>query len=422
MPSVSTSIILLRDGKPVTEYRIEGDKNIVLGRSSAADIHVRDAKLSRRHCQVRATSEGGVICDLGSKNGTFVNGARVTEAHLRDGDRVQIGLTRFLFRAPPATEPSTTDVATPHRCASCDSIIPLDQLELGRATRDRYFCRACIEATPLVGRTIAGYEIIRCIGRGTMGAVFKASQLSMQRDVALKILHHELSADPDAVRRFLREARAGGQFSHPNIIRIYDMNHSEGYCFISMEYVPGGDAASLLEREGPLPPAQVVDIATQVATALAHAHAKGVVHRDVKPSNLLLGRDGLIKLADLGLAKSLQAAGMSSLTGSGTVLGSLAYIPPEQLTDATGVDPRADVYSLGATCHHLLTGVPSFRGESLADLTVAITTQPPRSIRIYRDDVPQTLDNLIIHAMAKDPARRFQAADDMLAALQRIKL
>ena len=178
---------------------------------------------------------------------------------------------------------------------------------------------------------------------------------------------------------------------------------------------------SLVEREGPLPAAQVVDIAIQTATALAHAHGKGVVHRDVKPTNLLLGRDSLIKLADLGLAKSLDAAGVSSITASGTVLAALAYIPPEQVTNAASVDGRADIYSLGATLYHLLTGVAPFRGTNIAELTQAILTEPPRSVRAYRDDVPAALDGAIARSMAKDPAQRFQDAQSLIGSLQAMR-
>lgn len=422
----SAAVILLQDGKPVAEFRIEGSRPFVMGRSSAAEVHVRDPKLSRQHCEIHATADGYFIRDLGSRNGTFVNGARITEARIGNGDRIQIGLTRFLFRCEGPAEEAVSDTHLadaegPRRCAACGTIVPLHEVARARQTAEHIYCSACLAAVPLIGKVIAGYEVVQCIGRGSMGTVFKAEQLSMRRHVALKILHKELSNQPEAVERFLREARAGGQFSHPNIVRIYDMNQADGHCFIAMEYVPGGDAGSLLDREGPLPVPRVLDIAIQAATALAHAHSKGVVHRDVKPSNLLLANDGLVKLADLGLAKSLQAAGLSSLTGSGVTVGTFAYIPPEQIDAAAHVDARADIYSLGATCHHLLTGVPPFRGGTITELARIIRTQRPSSVCVYRDDVPAQLDLLITRAMAKDPARRFGTADEMLAALQAIK-
>jgi len=415
------AILLLQDDTPVNEFPLEADQPLSVGRSSTNSLQVHDTKLSRQHCQIRATPDGYFVRDLGSKNGTFVNGARITEARLRNGDRIQVGLTRFLFRCELPESTDETQVAPPHLCAACGKIVPLDALGSARQTQNRIYCASCIASNPVLGHIIGGYEIVQPIGRGSMGVVFKAEQLSMGRLVALKILHQELIADKYAVGRFLREARAGGQFSHPNIIRIYDMNQAEGYYFISMEYVPGGDVGSLLEREGPLPVRQVRDIAAQTCGALAHAHSRGVIHRDIKPTNLLLGRDGLIKLADLGLAKSLDIAGITSLTSTGTTLGTMVYVPPEQVTDARSVDARADIYSLGATCYHLLAGEYPFRAQTLAQLAAAIHTERPRPLRIYRDDIPVALDGVIVRAMTKDPAKRFQTAEEMLAALQAIR-
>ncbi|MFP4057715.1 MAG: protein kinase domain-containing protein [Candidatus Brocadiia bacterium] len=416
------AIILLQDEEPLSEFPLGGDRPLTVGRSSTNAVQVHDPKLSRHHCEVRATGEGYFVRDLGSKNGTFVNGARVTQARLRNGDRIQVGLTRLLFRCEAPAPSEETRSAPPHLCASCGKIVSLDDLGTTRQTEERIYCSECIEATPLLGRTIGGYEVVQVLGRGSMGAVYKAEQLSMSRPVALKILHRDLTADEHAVRRFLREARAGGQFSHPNIIRIYDMNQAEGYYFISMEYLPGGDVGALLEREGPLPVDQVRDIATQTCSALAHAHAKGVIHRDIKPSNLLLGRDGLIKVADLGLAKSLDAAGLTSITSTGTTIGTLVYVPPEQIADAHSADHRADIYSLGATCYHLLSGHHPFRARSVSDLARAIREEPAAPLDSLRGDVPPAFAQAIARAMAKRPDQRFQAADEMLGALEAVGL
>ena len=416
------AIILLQGGKPISEFPLEGISSLVIGRSSQCDVQVRDSKLSRRHCEIRLGPGGYTVRDLGSKNGTFVNGARVAEAKLGHGDRVQIGLTQLLLHCEQAPPAESTEAAPPQLCAACGNIVPADELSKGRQTASRIYCRECVAAEPLVGLTIGGYEVVQAIGRGGMGTVFKAEQLSMSRPVALKILHPELTTDPEAVQRFLREARAGGQLSHPNIIRIYDMNHAEGHHFISMEFVPGGDVGALLDREGPLPTRHAVDIARQTCRAVAHAHAKGVIHRDIKPTNLLLGRGDLIKVADLGLAKSLDDAGISSLTTTGTALGTLAYVPPEQLVDARQVDGRADVYSIGATCYHLLTGVPPFRGDSAADVARAVRSAPLRPPRAYRRDLPQPVEDLLLRAMARDRDDRFQTADELLQAVEALRL
>jgi len=415
------AVILLEDDQPVRQFALEAEQRLTIGRSSENRIQVRDAKISRRQCEIRAAADGYFICDLGSKNGTFVNGARITEARLRNDDRIQVGLTRLLFRCEATDSREETQLAPPHLCAACGKIVPLDVLDAARQSPSRVYCVSCVAAHPLLGRIIGGYEMVQPIGSGSMGTVYKSEQLSMGRLVALKILHDELTANERAVGRFLREARAGGQFSHPNIIRIYDMNQAEGHYFISMEYAQGGDVGSLLEREGPLAIRQVVEIASQTCSALAHAHSNGIVHRDIKPTNLLLTRDGITKVGDLGLAKSLDAAGITSLTSTGSALGTLVYVPPEQLADARSVDFRADIYSLGATCYHLLSGEHPFHGTSLAELARAICSQEPRPLRSYREDLPPALDQLIARAMARDRGRRFPTADEMLAALDAVK-
>lgn len=416
------SLTLLKDDKPVSQFAVTGDQPLTVGRSTGNTVQIHDAKISRHHSEIRATPDGYFIRDLGSKNGTFVNGARITEARLRDDDRLQIGLARFVFHCEVSESGEETQVAPPHLCAACGKIVPIDALGSARKSQSRVYCHPCILANPLLGRVIGGYEIVQPIGHGSMGIVFKAEQLSMGRLVALKILHDELTANPQAVARFLREARAGGQISHPNIIRIYDMNQADGFYFISMEYAQGGDVGSLLEREGPLPVKQLLDIAIPTCAALAHAHAAGIVHRDIKPSNLLLTRDGLVKLADLGLAKSLDAAGLTTLTGSGAALGTLLYLPPEQLADAHAVDPRADIYSLGATCYRLLSGEHAYQAATAQELARAIRTQQPRSLRSYREDVSAELDAAIARAMAPDPARRFQTAEELRLALKAVKI
>ena len=413
------SVILLRDDQPVSQFPVPDGQAIVIGRSGGNSIQIHDSKISRHHCEVRATPDGWFIRDLGSKNGTFVNGARITEARLRTDDRIQIGLARLLFRCevPEATE--ETQGAPPHLCAACGKIVPLDALGSSRRTQSRIYCAPCVAAHPLVGRVVGGYEIVQPIGRGSLGAVFKAEQLSMGRLVALKVLHDELAADEQAVARFFREARASGQLSHPNLIRIYDMNQADGCYFVSMEYAQGGDVASLLERQGPLPIRQVLEIAAGTCGALAHSHAANVVHGGVKPSNLLLTRDGLVKVADIGLVRSALLAG---LTPAVPALDTLAYAPPEQITNPKAADPRSDIYSLGATCYHLLTGELAFRAGSLADLLRAIAATRPRALRSYREDTPADLDAILARAMAPNPAARFPNADDFRSALKALRL
>lgn len=413
------SVILLQDDKPVSQFAVNDDQPLTLGRSTGNVIQVHDAKMSRHHSEIRATPDGYFVRDLGSKNGTFVNGARVTEARLRNDDRIQVGLAHLLFRceAPAGEE---TQVAPPHLCASCGRTIPLDAVASARQTQSRVYCSACTALSPLVGRVIGRHEIVQPIGRGTIGAVYKAEQLSMGRLVALKIIHGELTADAEAIGRFLRDARAAGQLSHPNLIRIYDMNNADGFYFISMEYAQGGDAASLVERVGPLPVRQVIEIAVAACGALTYASAAGVVHGGLKPSNLLFTRDGILKVGDLGLAQSLDVAGLGTLTSAGTAVRSLFYLAPEQIANASSADPRSDVYALAITCYHLLTREFPYQVASITELARALRERKVTPVTLHRHDCPADLDAVLARALDPDPARRYPTSDDFRNALKSV--
>lgn len=417
---MAAAVILLRDNKPVSQFVLSPDQPLTVGRGANNIIQIHDPKISRSHCEIRATPTGYYVRDLGSKNGTFVNGARVVEARLRNGDRIQAGLAHLAFQCD-TPEGEGTQVAPPHLCAACGKTIPLDALGSARHTQSRVYCGPCVAACPLLGRIIGRYEIVQYLGKGSIGSVFKADQLSMGRLVALKILHGELTTDAEAVGRFLRDARTVGALSHPNIIRIYDMNHSEGYYFISMEYAQGGDLGSLLARQGPLPIRQVVDYAVAACSALAYAHAAGTLHRALKPTNLLLTRDGILKVSDLGLAKSLDLAGLSTVSTAGATLSTVIYMPPEQIADASAADARADIYSLAMTCYQLLTGEFPYQVATVSELVRAFLNQKPRPLRSLREDCPPELDATLLRAIAPDPARRFQSADQFQHALHGVK-
>ncbi|HUT36463.1 MAG TPA: FHA domain-containing serine/threonine-protein kinase [Planctomycetota bacterium] len=416
------TVILLQDDKPVSQFAADGEQPVVVGRSADSVIQIHDAKISRHHCEIRSTPDGYFVRDLGSKNGTFVNGARIAEARLRNGDRIQAGLAHLLFRCetPELAEPEP-QVAPPHLCAACGRTIPLDALGAARQTQSRVYCGACVAACPLLGLVIGRYEIVQPIGKGSIGAVFKADQLSMGRLVALKILYEGLTADADAIGRFLRDARTSGQISHPNIIRIYDMNQAEGRYFISMEYAQGGDLGTLLQRQGPLPVKHVVEYAASACAALAHAHAAGIVHRNIKPSNLLLTRDGILKLADLGLAKSLHVAGLSTLSSTSSAIGAALYMAPEQVADVAASDARGDIYALGVTAYRLLTGEFPHQVTSITELVRLFHAQKIRPIRSFRDDCSAELDAAVTRAMNPEPARRFQTADEFCNAIRAAK-
>jgi tetratricopeptide (TPR) repeat protein len=269
---------------------------------------------------------------------------------------------------------------------------------------------------------LPGYEILGPLGKGGMGQVYKARHLRLDRLVALKMIRPELLHEPSAVARFHREAQAAARLSHPHIVGVYDATEHAGRHWLVMEYVEGDDLASVLRREGSLPVAQACSYVQQAALGLEHARQRGLVHRDIKPGNLLVTADRTnLKILDLGLARvvqdwdSRQAA--SEFTQSGVILGTPAYLAPEQALDSRSADTRSDVYSLGCTLYHLLTGRVPFPGESLTAIVVKHQTKEPDSLASLRRDLPAGLEAVVRKMMAKRPEDRFQTPGEVAAAL-----
>ncbi len=268
----------------------------------------------------------------------------------------------------------------------------------------------------LAGETVGNYTVEREIGRGGMGVVYKARETSLGREVALKVLHGHLSADMDFVRRFEREARAAAQLTHPNIVEVYAAGVDEGMHFIAMEYVKGHSLTEVIREKGRLEVAQALDIAGQAAEAFAEAHKQGIIHRDIKPRNLMVDLQGRVKVLDFGLAKALQ--GQTALTAHGTKLGTPMYMSPEQC-QAEDLDRRTDVYSLGVTLYEMLAGAPPYSSDTppLA-LMYQIAKQPFPDIRNLNPKVPRAVAALIARMTAKDRTKRHGSAGLLSAHLE----
>ncbi len=264
---------------------------------------------------------------------------------------------------------------------------------------------------------VGDFLLTKKLGEGGMGAVYRARQLSMERDVALKVLPKYLAKDPSYVERFYREARASARLDHPNIVRGIAVGEDKGYHYFAMEFVDGESCDKLLKSRGRLGVGDAVRIALDVARALGHAHAKGLVHRDIKPENIMITQDGVVKLADLGLAKASDE--VSSLTKTGSGFGTPYYMPPEQARNAKYVDNRSDIYALGATLYHLITGQVPFTGETAIEVLTAKEEDRHTPARRLAADVPETLDLAIDKMMARDPRARYQTAAEVIAALEK---
>ncbi len=266
----------------------------------------------------------------------------------------------------------------------------------------------------LLGRTLGKYQIIEELGRGGMGAVFRAVDPTLQRDVAIKVLAPHLAWDEECVRRFLREAHLAARLRHPGIVTIHDVGHEGEWYYIVMQYLEGESLSKLLRDRGPLPPERLLPILEQLAAALDYVHQQGLVHRDVKPANVIVGPSGHVTLTDLGIAKALAE---SRITATGTTLGTPSYMAPEQIT-AGEVGPWTDLYALGVIAYECLVGKPPFAGDTTPAVLHKVVYEDPPDIAELRPDLPREVSVVLRRALAKGPTARFPSADLLVRALR----
>lgn len=407
-------------------FRLDGHVTFLLGRSRQAHLRLSDADdaVSRLHCLLEANGPVAKLVDLGSSNGTLVNGRPVTACELTGGETVCVGQTELRVRVtadPPtaaALPPVSEDLTAPTRprwpvgpapCPLCPTAPP--ELAAGPVHTLCPGCRAEVEGRP---QPYPGYSLGRELGRGGFGAVAVGVRLTDGRPVAVKSLLAAGGADTVHARMFLRELDVQCRLEHPHVVRLIDRGGgSDGTLFAVMEYVPGVNAAAEVRRAGPFPLPRAVRAADHLLAALAHAHALGLIHRDVKPGNLLLqpapgGEVG--RLADFGLARVYQASRVSGLTLTGETRGTVPFMPPEQVTDFKRVTPAADQYSAAATVYFLLTGRYVYEFAAAAPGYAAIRTLLDGTLIPLRDrrpDVPAAVAAALERALARRPDERF---------------
>ncbi len=286
---------------------------------------------------------------------------------------------------------------------------------LRRIVRDE---RAKSEGGMLVNKQIGGYKLVRRIGEGGMGEVYLAEQLTMHRTVALKILHNKWADDEEFRKRFLLEARAAGKLNHQNLIQVYDVNKYQGKYYFSMEFIDGVTVEDLIRHEGALPVEKVTNICMQVCQALKYLANHNIVHRDIKPANIMVTKDGTVKLGDFGF---IQSVWDSELMQEGTTIGTPDYISPEQARGERNLDVRSDIYSLGASLFHMLTGKTLFQGTCSKVMRDHIETEPPK-LNELRKDLPKDLVRMLSKMTAKQPIDRYQTPEEVIQDMDLLRI
>jgi eukaryotic-like serine/threonine-protein kinase len=372
-----------------------------------SELPADDATASRHHFLLEVNPPAARLRDLGSLNGTWVNGTKYggrrieespeeasrragLEVDLQDGDHIRVGTTVFSVK-----------VETPPGARGAPA-------------------HARVTATPPLPE-VPGYDVDRVIGRGGMGTVYRAWRRQDGQEVALKVMRPEVVVDADARAAFLREIDVTARLRHPNIVALLEHGSLGDGFFFAMEYCPGGSlAVALLRRDDPLSPEVAVRLALATLDGLADAHAQGFVHRDIKPENILLVDDSLrtAKLADFGLAKSFEQAGLSGMTATGAVAGTLYFMPREQLTNFRLLRPASDVWSLGATLYHMLTlSYPRDYAPGVETLQVVLDG-PRVSLRERDPALPERLAAVVDRAVADDLELRYRDAAELRQALR----
>ena len=253
------------------------------------------------------------------------------------------------------------------------------------------------------------YEIVKNIGEGGMANVYLANDTILERKVAVKVLRGDLSADDKFIRRFEREALSVSNLSHPNIVEVYDVGVEEGSHYIVMEYIDGKTLKQLLKKRESLTLSEVIDIMTQLTDGISHAHESYIIHRDIKPQNIMIEDDGRVKITDFGIAMALNA---TQLTQTNSVMGSVHYLPPEQASGKSAT-VKSDIYSMGILMYELLTGNVPFKGDNAVEIALKHMKDKIPSVRKQDPSIPQSVENIILKATAKNPRNRYDSAKEM---------
>ena len=414
-------------------FTFEQHDTFLIGRSEDSHFCLpQDRFFSRHHCILEIAPPQIFLRDLGSTNGTFVNGIRVETAHLKSGDRIQGGETVLeveirsesydIHSSVPLDMQSTSPSIITIECLNCGL---LAEAEASRPdAKLTYLCDECRSKLRQNPQPIPNFQMIRILGQGGMGSVMLARAEKDGRAVAIKTLLPEVAVSEQSLKRFMREIEVSASLKHPNIVGYIEHGTHNGIVYLVTEYITGLDASKVAKQYGgKLPYQVVVKIIEQSLAALDFAHSQGFVHRDVKEQNILIEGNFpnvIAKITDFGLAKSFKQTGMSGVTMVGDVAGTIAYMPPEQVRDFKEVRPPSDIYATGMTAYSLLTGAHALDispKAGISETVKAIFEKPIIPVAQRTNEVPPNIAYVIEKALVKEVENRWRTAGEMRQAL-----
>lgn len=373
-------ILLKYNEKVIKEVRLT-DGVVTIGRKPDNDLVIDNLAVSSHHARIAKLDDSFVIQDTGSTNGIFHNGEKVAQHTLKYGDQIMIGKHVVVFQDDAAA------VAAPPAVVSGNGAL-----------------------------RFGSYEVVKELGSGAMGTVYLGRDTVGRRTVAVKTLRPE-GVDAQELAemkgRFFREAESAKQLAHPAIVKVYEAGEDRGIAYFAMELLDGATLRDFCAKRGTVSVKRAVEITAFVAEGLAYAHKKNVVHRDVKPENIMMLSNGDIKITDFGVAKLMD----TTQTKSGVVLGTPNYMSPEQLIGAK-VDGRSDIFSLGVVFYELLTGVRPFQAKNISDMLRLHETQQPAAPSTLRAEIPPSVDTIVLRALQRDVAERYQQGEQMAKDLR----
>ena len=404
--------------------RLEEGETKTFGRGSQADITLSDVVVSRLHCRVRLEGGACYVRDMGSRNGTSVNGRVITdEARLADDDALGLGTELAEVRISPGARPGE-DTAEPNPSSAPSVPVAGEEKPPARSeaeiTHDGPELELQGEDDRLIGTIIGGCRIEGLLGRDDISSMYRAMQISMERPVTLKILSPAMNGDRRSKERFIGAARAGGKLNHPNIMRVYDAGEEKGLTFVAMEFVAGRSVRQIVaERSEPLPMAQAVEIGEQIAGALDYAHSVSVVHGRVTADTILVTPQNTAKLGELGFGRTVESGPLPSSPARRA--DGLQFTAPEHLSGSRLLTPQSDIYSLSVALFLMVTGQMPFKAANEKELLEKIRKGAHEPVRRLRRDAPDRLARAIETGMAAPVAQRFARAADLLSALQQAR-